>query len=135
MGRPSFQDEGVEAGKGAGMTFDLGKTAPNVVTEGRLRSLMAEGFNAEVICTSSASRKAAVWYGKWVIRGVSQDGSSERLLVLSRASADKDEVQIREFKTANGLISFLSDLGCSHANIPLKEGGRSTHTLQASDAE
>ena len=54
------------------MTFDLGKTAPNVVTEGRLRSLMAEGFNAEVICTSSATRKAAVWYGKWVIRGVSQ---------------------------------------------------------------
>ncbi|MEL6789500.1 MAG: hypothetical protein AAFO78_02900 [Pseudomonadota bacterium] len=117
------------------MTFDLGTTAPNVVTEGRLRSLMAEGFNAEVICTSSATRKAAVWYGKWVIRGVSQDGSSERLLVLSRASADKDEVQIREFKTANGLISFLSDLGCSHANIPLKEGGRSTHTLHEGDAD
>ena len=71
-----------------------------MVTEGRLRSLMAEGYNAEVICTSSATRKAAVWYGKWFIRGVSQDGSSERLLVLSRASADKDRVQIREFKTA-----------------------------------
>lgn len=117
------------------MTFDLGKTAPNVVTEGRLRSLMAEGFYAEVICTTSATRKAAVWYGKWVIRGVSHDGSSERLLVLSRASADKDEVQIREFKTANGLISFLSDLGCSHANIPLKEGGRSTHTLHQGEVD
>lgn len=117
------------------MTFDLGKIPPNVVTEGRLRSLMTEGFTAEVICVSPATRKAAVWYGKWVIRGVSQDGSSERLLVLSRASADKDEVQIREFKTANGLISFLSDLGCSHANIPLEEGGRSSHTLQTKDAD
>lgn len=116
------------------MTIDLGRTAPNVVTEGRLKSLMDEGFIAEVICTLSATRKSAVWYGKWVIRAVSQDGSSERLLVLSRASADKDEVQIREFKTANGLISFLSDLGCSHANIPLQEGGRSTHNLHTNDA-
>lgn len=29
------------------------------------------------------------------------------------------EIRIREFKTANGLTSFLADLGWAHANVPL----------------
>ena len=35
----------------------------------------------------------------------------------------------REFKTANGLISFLYDLGFRSVMVPMEEGGRLSHNL------
>ncbi|MEH6523722.1 hypothetical protein [Sulfitobacter sp.] len=104
--------------------------APNVITETRFRTLMQSGYLAEVYCQSSAYNKSAVWYGKWVIRIIDEDRTFMKLLVPARSMSDKhDEIRIREFKTANGLISFLASMGCTHANVPLQEGGVSTHTL------
>ena len=65
-----------------------------------------------------------------------QDRSFEKLLVPARQRANaEDEVRVREFKTANGLISFMQNIGFTHVNIPLKEGGRSTHVLPADALE
>ena len=104
--------------------------APNVVTETRFRTLMQSGYLAEVLCQSAAYNKSAVWYGKWVIRIIDEDRTFMKLLVPARSMSDKhDEIRIREFKTANGLISFLASMGCTNANVPLQEGGVSTHAL------
>ncbi|MEP3920573.1 hypothetical protein [Ascidiaceihabitans sp.] len=104
--------------------------APNVVTETRFRTLMQSGYLAEVLCQSAAYNKSAVWYGVWVIRIIDEDRTFMKLLVPARSMSDKhDEIRIREFKTANGLISFLASMGCTHANVPLQEGGVSTHAL------
>lgn len=112
------------------MTSNFSNEAPNVVTENRFRTLMQSGYQAEVVCRSAAFRKSAVWYGEWIIRVVDQDRTFEKLLVVARSgTSENSEIRIREFKTANGLISFLSGMGCSHVNIPLHEGGRSTHVL------
>ena len=114
----------------------LNKEAPNVVTETLFRSLMRSGYLAEVVCKTEATKKSAVWYGLWIIRVVNQDRSFEKLLVPARQRANADdEVRIREFKTANGLISFMQGIGFTHVNIPLKEGGRSTHVLPADALE
>ena len=114
----------------------LNKEAPNVVTETLFRSLMRSGYLAEVVCKTEATKKSAVWYGLWIIRVVNQDRSFEKLLVPARQRANaEDEVRIREFKTANGLISFMQNIGFTHVNIPLKEGGRSTHVLPADALE
>ncbi len=92
---------------------------------------MQSGYQAEVLCQSAAYNKSAVWYGIWVIRIVNEDRSYEKLLVPARSMSGKhDEIRIREFKTANGLISFLAGIGCSHVNVPLQQGGRSTHFLR-----
>ncbi len=109
---------------------ELNKEAPNVVTETLFRSLMHSGYQAEVVCKTSAHKKAAVWYGLWVIRVVNQDRTYEKLLVPARKRAgQEDEISVRTFKTANGLISFLQSVGFEQAHIPLVEGGRSIHSL------
>ena len=118
------------------MGSNLQKETPNVVTETFFRSLMLNAFQAEVVCRKAAHKKAAVWYGEWIIRVVDQEHSSERLLVPARQNSGKaDEVAARTFKTANGLISFLESFGFSHVSIPLHEGGRSTHVLPDSARE
>jgi hypothetical protein len=112
------------------VTKILSNEAPNVVTEIKFRSLIEEGYHAEVYSHAAAFRKSAVWYGEWTIRVVNEDRTFERMLVVGRtAKGDDGEIRIREFKTANGLISFLVGLGYTNANIPLGEGGRSLHVL------
>jgi hypothetical protein len=109
---------------------DINKEAPNVVTETLLRSLVQNGYQAEVVCRATATKKAAVWYGVWIIRVVNKDRTYEKLLVSARNRATPDdEITARAFKTANGLISFMQGMGFEHVDIPLVEGGRSTHIL------
>lgn len=118
------------------MGTDINKEAPNVVTETLFRSLVQNGYQAEVVCRSTAFKKAAVWYGEWIIRVVNQDRTYEKLLVPARKRAKPDdEISIRTFKTANGLISFMQGMGFEHVDIPLHEGGRSTHTLTDNSME
>ena len=112
------------------MGSDLRKEAPNVVTEALFKSLMRNACQAEVVCKSPAQNRGAVWYGEWIIRAVNRERTFEKLLVPARKqSGNADEVTARTFKTANGLISFLRGIGCTHVNIPLHQGGRSTHVL------
>lgn len=96
--------------------------APNVVTEDGLRSLLADGYLIEIACKEGASRRHNSWYGSWVIRAVTEDGRDDKMLVTSRSY-----LKIREFKTIVGLVSFLADMGCKTAAIPLEEGRRECH--------
>jgi hypothetical protein len=93
--------------------------APNVVTEDGMRSLLAQGYLIEVVCREGAEKRHNSWYGAWVIRAVAQDGGDEKMLVTSRSVG-----KLRDFKTIVGLVSFLADMGCTTASIPLSEGAR-----------
>ncbi|MCA0206892.1 MAG: hypothetical protein LCH92_21320 [Proteobacteria bacterium] len=97
--------------------------APNVVTEDGLRSLMAEGYAIEVVCKEAGEKRHNSWYGIWVVRAVSDNGRAEKMLVTSRSY-----LKVREFKTIVGVVSFLSEMGCPAARIPLLEGGRELNT-------
>jgi len=96
---------------------------PNVVTEDGLRSLLGRGYFIEVVCKEAGERRHNTWYGVWIARAVSADGHDEKLLVTSRSV-----LKVREFKTIVGLVSFLAEMGCDAARIPLKEGGRERHS-------
>lgn len=96
--------------------------APNVVTEDGLRGLLAEGYLIEVVCKEGAEKRHNSWYGTWVIRAVSPDGHDDKMLVTSRSV-----LKLRDFRTIVGLVSFLADMGCTTAAIPLEQGGRETH--------
>ncbi|MEI4234691.1 hypothetical protein [Roseovarius sp. D22-M7] len=96
--------------------------APNVVTEDGLRGLLADGYLLEVVCKEGAGKRHNSWYGSWVIRAVSADGRDDKMLVTSRSV-----LKLRYFKTVVGLVSFLADMGCTTASIPLSEGGREHH--------
>lgn len=96
--------------------------APNVVTEDGLRSLLADGYLLEVVCKEAGEKRHNSWYGTWVARAVTVDGRADKMLVTSRSY-----LKVREFKTIVGLVSFLSEMGCTTASIPLEEGGRERH--------
>jgi len=96
--------------------------APNVVTEDGLRGLLAEGYLIEVVCKEAAEKRHNSWYGTWVIRAVAPHDGSDKMLVTSRSL-----LKLRDFKTIVGLVSFLADMGCKTASIPLEEGGRERH--------
>ncbi|MFD1910918.1 hypothetical protein [Halodurantibacterium flavum] len=103
---------------------------PNVVTEDGLRSLLADGYHLEVVCTEGAEKRHNSWYGIWVARAVAEDGRPDKMLVTSRSV-----LKLREFKTIVGLVSFLAEMGCTTASIPLVEGGRERHAASGRVAE
>ena len=112
------------------MVTDLGKEAPNVVTEARFRQLLAKGYQAEVVCLAEAFCKASVWYGEWIIRVVNRERTFEKLLVTTpRRVGDADEVKVRVFKTINGLSSFMHRVGFTHVHAPFHRGGRASQAL------
>jgi hypothetical protein len=98
--------------------------APNVVTEDGLRGLLTDGYLIEVVCKEAAEKRHNSWYGSWVIRAVHEDGRDDKMLVTSRSV-----LKLRDFKTIVGLVSFLADMGCTTASIPLQEGGRERHAV------
>ena len=95
---------------------------PNVVTEDGLRDLLSDSYLIEVICNQTAEKRHNSWSGSWVVHAVAEDGQDSRMLVTSRSV-----FKLREFKTIVGLVSFLADMGCTTASIPLEEGGRERH--------
>ena len=104
--------------------------APNVVTEDGLRSLLADGYLIEVVCKEDAEKRHNSWYGTWVIRAVAKDGRDDKMLVTSRSV-----LKVRDFKTIVGLVSFLADMGCKTASVPLIEGGRERHAAPGRASE
>lgn len=97
---------------------------PNVVSENGLRNLLQEGWHLEIVCQSDAKKRSYNWYGEWSVRGISPDGSQEKILVTAR-----DEIHIRVLKTTNGVISFMLDMGFEHVHLPLFKGGRCRQAL------
>ncbi|WP_345741867.1 hypothetical protein [Epibacterium ulvae] len=98
--------------------------APNVVSEEGLRTLLAEGHSADVVCRETPTRTTAQWSGVWTVHCVSPDGETRRLLVTAR-----NNMVEREFKTINGLVSFLAGVGLTTASIPMLEGKTASHRL------
>lgn len=112
------------------MGMNLQKEAPNVVTTPVFHELIRNGYHAEVVCQSAGFKKASVWYAEWIVRVISPDGSVEKLVASTTLpSSGTEEIRIRTFKTANGLISFLHAAGFMYPTIPLVEGGRHVHIL------
>lgn len=107
--------------------MNLMQDAPNVVSEDGLRALLAEGHSADVVCRTTPTRTSAQWSGIWTVHCVSPDGETRRLLVTSR-----NNMAAREFKTINGLVSFLAGVGLTMASIPMLEGKVTSHKLDAS---
>lgn len=101
---------------------------PNVITEQGLRELAENGHSVEVLCESDPERKGPSWYGVWTIRTINHDGH-ERLLVTARNRPSQNDIKVREFKTATGVISFLVGVGFSEARIPLKNGKKTAHSF------
>ncbi|MCA2007080.1 hypothetical protein [Tritonibacter mobilis] len=107
--------------------MNLMQDAPNVVSEDGLRALLAEGHSADVVCRVTPTRTSAQWSGVWTVHCVSPDGETRRLLVTSR-----NNMVAREFKTINGLVSFLAGVGLTMVSIPMLEGKVASHKLDAS---
>ncbi|WP_235859502.1 hypothetical protein [Tritonibacter mobilis] len=101
----------------------------NVVTEDGLRNLLSDGYLIEVICNQTAEKRHNSWYGSWVVHAVTKDGKDAKMLVTSRSV-----FKLRKFKTIVGLVSFLADMGCLSANIPLIAGRRERHEALGSPA-
>mgnify|MGYP005850172269 CR=1 FL=1 len=97
--------------------------APNVVSEDGLRKLLGEGHSCDVLCRLTPERTMAQWSGVWTVHCVAPDGE-RRLLVTAR-----NNMAAREFKTINGLTSFLTSLGLDLVSIPMVEGKIGTHRL------
>ena len=102
--------------------MNLMQDAPNVVSEEGLRTLLSEGHSADVVCRITPTKTSAQWSGIWTVHCVSPDGETRRLLVTAR-----NNMAAREFKTINGLVSFLAGLGVSIASIPMVEGKVASH--------
>ncbi|WP_039018294.1 hypothetical protein [Halocynthiibacter namhaensis] len=98
--------------------------APNVVSEEGLRTLLAEDHSVDVVCRATPTKTSAQWSGVWTVHCVSPDGEIRRLLVTSR-----NNMVAREFKTINGLVSFLAGVGLTTASIPMCEGKVASHRL------
>ena len=104
--------------------MNLMQDAPNVVSEEGLRALLAEGHSADVVCRATPKRTSAQWSGVWTVHCVSPDSETRRLLVTAR-----NNMAAREFKTINGLSSFLAGLGVSIISIPMVEGKTASHKM------
>ena len=100
---------------------------PNVVTEDGLRDLLSDNYLIEVICNQTAEKRHNSWYGSWIVHAVTKDGQDAKMLVTSRSV-----FKLRAFKTIVGLVSFLADMGCLSANIPLTAGRRERHEAAGS---
>ena len=96
-----------------------------MVTEDGLRDLLTSGYLIEVICNQTAEKRHNSWYGSLVVHAVTEDGQDAKMLVTSRSV-----FKLREFKTIVGLVSFLADMGCLSANIPLIRDDESVTKLQ-----
>ena len=104
--------------------MNLMQDAPNVVSEEGLRALLADGHSVDVVCRATPTRTTAQWSGVWTVHCVSPEGETRRLLVTAR-----NNMVAREFKTINGLVSFLAGGGLTTASIPMLEGKVTSHRL------
>ena len=102
--------------------MNFNQEAPNVVTEAQFKYLLEEeGFFAEVVCQEEPEHKYGHWRGSWFFKAVDSQGETEKLLVPFRTDPRKG-IQVREFKTASGLISFLLSLGFKEMAFPMEPG-------------
>ena len=103
-------------------------SAKTLVQEAELIALVRKGYVIEVIAQEAPFKKAATWYGEWIVRLTDDHESFEAYLVTARGCASKS---FRIIKTVNGLLSFMTGLGFATVGIPMEKGERSRHQLQS----
>lgn len=92
----------------------------NVVFDNGIQDYLAKGWDIEVACLD-AFLKNSYWYGQWVILMRSADEGEEVPLVSVRSSRQSD---MRLFKSANAVLSFLYQYGVGAPHIPLRPSER-----------
>lgn len=111
------------------MSIDFTRDAPNVVTALQFNALLQSGHDVDIIARGEPERRGAFWYGDWIVAIVDRDRKIQRMLVKTRArDLVLDEIQFRDFKTANGLLSFMVKLGFRSVSIPMEKDGRTSHS-------
>lgn len=99
----------------------MNEVAPDMVTETGLKDSLRKGLLIQVVCREEPEQRYNAWYGNWIVRVVTEDGTVEQVLVTDREKRKK-EAEIRQFKTAVGIISFLVGLGSSGICLPVRAG-------------
>ena len=103
--------------------------APNVVSESVLKHLVIEeGHAIEVVCQGEPFVKYGHWRGSWFIKAIDLDSDTEKLLVPFRIEPRKG-IQVREFKTASGVLSFAFNLGFKNVTVPMAVGQKARMRL------
>ena len=88
------------------------------VLKPELLALLEEGRGIEVVALADPYFKAAVWYGEWAIRVPGRPGEGALHLATARGRPPRSP---RVFKTINGLVSVLQELGIETAGIPMRK--------------
>ena len=116
----------------ARLSSNPARDVADVLTESELKVLLRKGYPCEVIAREEPHMRGPVWYGNWIVAAFDDERTVERPLVSMRRKdgVDSDEAA-REFKTANGLISFLHRLGFRSITLPMEQGSRAAHRLPA----
>lgn len=110
------------------MSIDFARDAPNVVTALQFNALLQSGYDVDIIARGEPQLRGAFWYGDWIIAIVDHDRKVQRILVKTRTrSSALGEIQFRDIKTANGVLSFMHKLGFRSVNIPMEKDGRTSH--------
>ncbi|MBM1222775.1 MULTISPECIES: hypothetical protein [Rhodobacterales] len=102
---------------------------PNVINEQGLRLSLKHGGQLEIECREEPFRKGPSWHGLWFMKSIDPSGEVQ-MLVTARMDATRGGFKVREFKTATGIISFLSDCGFAAVHFPLRAGDKTTLRLQ-----
>ena len=116
----------------ARLSSNPARDVADVVTESELKVLLRTGYRCEVIPREEPHMRGPVWYGNWVVAAVDDERTVERPLVsMRRKNGHGGAKAVREFRTANGLISFLHRLGFRSITLPMEQGSRAAHRLPA----
>lgn len=92
----------------------------DVVFDNGIQDYLAKGWDIEVVCLD-AFLKGSYWSGQWVILMRSPDEQDEVPLVSVRSSRQSD---MRLFKSANAVLSFLYQYGVGAPHVPLRPSER-----------
>ena len=88
----------------------------HVIYEDRFREKIADGWSTLILCADDAERVRSSWVGQWQVFCVSPD-HNDRLIVVQKKNLDPKVIL-----TANGVMSFLMDLGITTAAVPMAKG-------------
>lgn len=97
-----------------------------LVTEEGARGLVVAGFHVQIECLETATQfRNSGWKGRWVVHLVNTDSGEERTVIpLRLARSASGSIRFREFRTINGVVGFVANLGIRVISVPLDAGAR-----------
>nr|WP_316247474.1 hypothetical protein [Roseobacter litoralis] len=92
-----------------------------MISEDPLHSVLIDDYESEVDCKNGIEKRHNSWYGARTIRAVTLYSICDKTLVT------KEPVQAARVQDDLWPVSFLDEIGCKTANIPLEHGARERH--------